>query len=220
VLQAVLFDFDGVLVETSAELFQGYREVFKKFRIDYQESEFNKNYGLKTKEHFEKVLLGHGIQSSSSQLDSMVLERDRIYRNTCRGNIKLLRGAIDLLNDLRQKGLKLGIASSTHRDNIDFLLPLLKIEKYFDYRIGGNEVKRGKPNPEGYLTLCNKLGIHPSVCAGIEDTDKGVQSLKQAGIKAIAVTLTNRQNYDFSSADLIVPTLQDLNYEKIRDLFK
>ncbi len=217
-IQAVIFDFDGVLLDTSDQLYQGYKKVFTRLDIDYKKEQFNENYGLKTKEHFKKVLSENNIRISNEELNKLVEERDIFYRGIC-NNLELLPGARKLLYELKNKNIKLGVASSTSRGNLNFFLPKLGLQDYFDHILAGNEVTRGKPHPEIYLTICDHLNIKPSYCVGIEDTDKGINALKSANMKAVAVTLTNRKKYDFSKADLIVRSLEELNWSKIKALF-
>jgi len=217
-IQAVIFDFDGVLLDTSDQLYQGYKKVFTRLNIDYKKEQFNENYGLKTKEHFKKVLSENNIRISNEELNKLVEERDIFYRGIC-NNLELLPGARKLLYELKNKNIKLGVASSTSRGNLNFFLPKLGLQDYFDHILAGNEVTRGKPHPEIYLTICDHLNIKPSHCVGIEDTDKGINALKSANMKAVAVTLTNRKKYDFSKADLIVRSLEELNWSKIKALF-
>lgn len=217
-IEAVIFDFDGVLLDTSEQLYRGYKKVFKRFNIDYKEEQFNENYGLKTKEHFKKVLSENNIEISNEELNKLVEERDIFYRHIC-NDLKLLPGAQKLLDELKNRNIKLGLASSTSRGNLNFFLPKLGLQIYFDHILAGNEVTRGKPHPEIYSTVCDHLNVEPSYCVGIEDTDKGINALKNANMKAVAVTLTNRKQYDFSKADLIVRSLEELNWSKITTLF-
>ena len=218
-MQGVIFDFDGVLLDTSNQLYQGYKKIFKHFNIDYEKERFNENYGLKTKEHFKKILSENNIGTSDEELDKLVVERDIFYKQICNEDLKLLPGAQKLLDELKNKNIKLGLASSTSRGNLNFFLPKLGLQTYFDHIIGGDEVTRGKPHPDIYLTICDRLNIEPSYCVGIEDTDKGINALKNANMKAVAVTLTNRKQYDLSKTDLIIRSLEELNWSKITALF-
>lgn len=218
-IQGVIFDFDGVLLDTSNQLYQGYKKVFKHFNIDYEKEQFNENYELKTKEHFKKILSENNIRTSDEELNKSVEERDIFYKQICNEDLKSLPGAQKLLDELKDKNTKLGLASSTSRGNLNFFLPKLRLQTYFDHIIGGDEVTRGKPHPDIYLTICDRLNIEPSYCVGIEDTDKGINALKNANMKAVAVTLTNRKQYDLSKADLIIRSLEELNWSKIKSLF-
>ena len=217
-LEAVIFDFDGVILDTSDQLYQGYKRILKRYGIEYLEEQFNDNYGLKTKEHFKKVLMQHGVTLSQQELDELVVERDINYRLDCSTDLEPLPGTRELLLDLRTNNIKLGVASSTSRANLDHFLPKLGVEPYLNYTLAGTEVSAGKPNPEIYTKICDYLGVQPNSCIGIEDTDKGVEALKNADMKAIAVTLTNRKRYDFSKADLVVYSLEELNFKKLSDM--
>lgn len=216
-MEAVLFDFDGVLLESSQQLYQGYAYVLKQFGIDYSEEEFNSNYGLKTKEHLGKVLSERGQNLTDAELDALVKKRDIFYRKLCDQELTACPGVNKLLDEIKKHGVKIGLGSSTHRDNLDFFLEKLGIKKYFEVIVAGNEVKRGKPDPFIYLKCCEALGVDPRECVGIEDTDKEVAALKAAGAKAIAVTLTNRKEYDFSNADLVVKTLEEVDWDTLNN---
>lgn len=215
-VEAVLFDFDGVLLETSDLLYEGYRKVLSTFGIEYSEREFNTNYGLKTKEHFRKVLREKGIEQREEELEILVRTRDDIYQALCREQeLVLLPGVKRLLEEIDGERTIMGIASSTSRVNLDFFLPQLGISDYFSATVAGNEAKRGKPHPEIYCTLCERLEVDPRKCVGIEDTQKGVEALDAAGITPIAVTFTNRVTYNFSQAAYIVRTMEELTYQRI-----
>lgn len=217
-LQAVIFDFDGVILDTSDQLFQGYKKILAQYGIEYLEQQFNDNYGLKTKEHFKKVFSENAIQLSESELDEIVIKRDEYYQQLCSGDLIALPGTENLLIELTSEDLKVGVATSTSRYNLDHFLTKLNLMDYFDHTIAGTEVSSGKPDPEIYLKMCLALDVKPVNCVGIEDTDKGILALKNANIKAIGVTLTNRKKYNFSNADLLVVTLEELNLIKIKQL--
>jgi len=219
-LEAVIFDFDGVILDTSDQLYQGYNKLLAQSGIEYMEHQFNDNYGLKTKEHFKKVYLENAIQLSDSELNEIVIKRDEYYQQLCSGDLQALPGTEKLLKELKlnSEHLKVGVATSTSRDNLDHFLNQLKLNNYFDHTIAGTEVSKGKPDPEIYLEMCSVLDVDPIKCVGIEDTDKGILALKNANMKAIGVTFTNRKEYDFSNADLLVVTLEELNLMKINKL--
>jgi beta-phosphoglucomutase family hydrolase len=218
-LEAVIFDFDGVILDTSDQLFLGYKRVFDRFDVEYTERHFNEVYGLKTKEHFRKILLDNGMDLSDNELKRLVEERDIYYREICSESLEPLPGIKELLEELEQNNIKIGLATSTSRGNIEFFLPKLGIYDHFNHILAGTEVTKGKPNPEIYLKTCAKLGAIPEKCVGIEDTEIGVAALKNANMKSIAVKLTNRKEYDFNNADLVVETLEDINFENIMNLF-
>jgi len=217
-MEAVIFDFDGTLVETSHLLYMGYKEVFSKYSIDYSENEFNSNYGLKTKQHLNTVLKKREISLSDKELNKLVKLRDKFCREKCENDIDLLFGARKFLEELNKNNIIMGIASSVSRQNLEFFIKKLKIQKYFSFYIGGDEVSKGKPNPEGYLRVCKSLNVNPKNCVGVEDTDKGINALVNAKMKAIAITLTNRKKYDFSNADLVINNWKELNLSKVQSL--
>ena len=134
-LKAAIFDFDGVLLDTSDQLCEGYIHVLAGFGVEYDAEQFNENYGLKTKEHFAKVLRENNIELQEQELDGLVKQRDGIYRQKCQDVTEPLPGVVGLLKELMNNGLRLGVASSTSRENLDHFLPKIGILKYFDYTV-------------------------------------------------------------------------------------
>ena len=163
--------------------------------------------------------MDNNIELSDEELNKLVAERDIFYRQICSEHLEALPGVKSLLVDLRQNNLKVGLATSTSRGNIEFFLPKLGIYDYFDQIVAGTDVTCGKPDPEIYLKTCKKLDVKPINCVGIEDTEIGVNALKNANMKSVAVTLTNRKEYDFSDADLVVKTLEEINFNMVKELF-
>jgi beta-phosphoglucomutase len=163
--------------------------------------------------------MDNSIDLSSGELDELVVQRDNYYRKICETNLEALPGVKELLSELTNAHLKVGLASSTSRGNLEFFLPRLGLDAYFTVVFAGTDVVRGKPDPEIYLRTCKELGSDPKDCVGVEDTEIGINALVNAGMKAVAVTITNRKQYDFSNADIVVRTLKELDLEKMYNLF-
>ena len=121
-MEAVIFDFDGVIFESANELYQGYKHCLKKFGIDYSEEAFSSNYELRAKEHFNKVLIENNVNLSNEELVNLVLERDVFYRKLLEeSKLELLPGVKDLLLELKENKIRTSIATATHRKNLGFL---------------------------------------------------------------------------------------------------
>ena len=219
-IQALIFDFDGVIIDQSEALFQAYQHILKRFKVHYSVDDFNRYFGLKGTEHLCCVLEPQGIMLDDDELEKLIAERDRFYIRLCGAQTQMLPGVKRLLDAAREHGVPLGLATSTCRRNLDYFLPRLGIEEYFDATVAGDEVTSGKPDPEAYIAVCSALCVEPALCLGIEDTDYGVAALKRAGLRAVAVTLANRREHDFAQADIVVSSLAELSWKQIEDITK
>lgn len=217
-IKAVIFDFDGVIVDLADRIFLGYKYVFDNLKIKYSEDDFNQCYGLSPRDHIRKILEENRLEFSDQQIQELVDQR-KIFLHKIHSNSEtdLLPGVKKLIQEIHGSFL-LAIATSATRQHIEAILPKLGLIEYFDAIVTSSEVKNGKPHPEVYLEAAKKLNVDPKYCVGIEDTDIGITAVKLAGMKAIAVTLTNKRKHDFSKADLIIESLEDLDLDIIKKI--
>jgi len=124
----------------------------------------------------------------------------------------LLAGAKNLIDDLKHKGFLLAIGTSTPQVNLTFILEQVPLLNCFDAFVTGEEVSKGKPQPDTFLRAAEKLSLAPNRCAVVEDAVQGVEAGKAAGMAVVAVT-TTRSREDLKQADLIVDSLTQLKAE-------
>ncbi len=128
-------------------------------------------------------------------------------------------GLLKLLSLLKDKNLKIAIASNSSHNGISFNIEKIGISNYFDEIISGEYVGKWKPEPDIYLETAKRLGLYPSECLVLEDSQSGVESGERAEMKVIAVPSKYTKHQDFSKADLVVKSLEDLSWERISELF-
>jgi HAD superfamily hydrolase (TIGR01509 family) len=153
--------------------------------------------------------------------------KDKLYRRRVEVFLDLVRSELEPMPGLRQSlsrlagaGFKLAVASSGARRYVELVLERFEIADYFQAVVTGDDVTVGKPNPEAYLVASKKLGVSPSVCAVLEDAAKGIQSAKAAGCFCVAVRNPNIPPQDYSLADTVIDSLEDLRVEQITRLAK
>ena len=121
-------------------------------------------------------------------------------------------GLYGLLSNLGEKGLRLALASSSPREWIDLVLEKLKISRRFEVVIAGDEVERGKPDPEIYQKAAQSLSLPPDRCLVIEDSPAGMKAARYAGMKTVAVRTAYTEGQDLSDADWIIGSLGSFDY--------
>lgn len=205
--KAVIWDMDGVIVDSAQYHYEAWRYVFKKRGVDFTGEHFRRHFGQRNDTIIRSAL---GDNVSQAEIDAIAFEKEEEYRRRVKGNIRALPGAIELIKSLDEGGFCMAVASSAPPENIQMILRELGIGGYFQAVVYGREVKHGKPNPEAYLLAARKLGIEPAGCMVIEDAVAGVTGAKRAGMCCIGVTTTHPRE-KLSEADIVVDTLESVD---------
>ena len=203
-MRAVLWDLDGVLVDSAPFHFQSWRELFASLGRELSEADFRRTFGLRN-DAILRDLLG---DMAPVEAERLAARKEELFRQAARGNIAALPGALALLRLLRERGVKLALVSSTPHANIELILRSLDVEAAFDVIVGSEDVTHGKPDPEGFLLAARRLGVPPVECVVIEDAPAGVEAAKAAGIRCVGVS-RGRPRDALAKADLVVESLDD-----------
>ncbi len=213
-LQAVLWDMDGVIVDTYQGHFISWKQALDEVGQAYDEDIFRRTFGMNNRlimaTVFERELEEAFIQKVSDR-------KEEIFRRDIKGKVQTLPGVLDWLERFKWMDLKQAVASSAPQANIDALLTELKIRDYFQAEAAGATLK-GKPNPAVFLLAAELLGVDPRHCLVIEDSIAGVEAAKRAGCQCVAVLTTNQAS-DLGKADLIVKDLSFLTLDQVNGLF-
>ena len=134
--------------------------------------------------------------------------------------VKLTENFIDFMLILYNEGFPIAIASSNNRKIVDAVVKKFRLDKYMKFIISGEEVKKGKPDPEIFLTAAKKIDVSPQGCLVIEDAENGVKAAKAAGMKCIGLKNIGSGNQNLSEADLVVNSFKELNLNIIKNLWK
>ncbi len=202
--KAVLWDLDGVLVDTAPFHFQAWRELFAGLGKRISEQDFVRTFGLRN----DAILKEHLGDLPPQQVEELSRRKEELFRDMAKGNLTPAPGVIPLLRRLRQGGSKMAVVSSTPRENLDMVLRSLGLETAFDALIVGEDVERGKPDPQGYLLAAERLNVDPRDCVVIEDAPGGVEAAKRAGMSCIGLA-ADRAPDTLAGADLIANSLEE-----------
>ncbi len=210
--RAVLWDMDGVLVDTSAFHFEAFRELLAGLGRELTEEDFRKVFGLRN-DAILRELLG---ELPPSQVEELARRKEEAFRAKASKAVKPLPGSIALIEKLRQRGKRLAIVSSAPRENVVMVLQSLGLTEAFDTVLSEEDVPRGKPDPQGYLLAAERLGVSPADCVVLEDAPGGVEAAKRAGMRCIGIA-RGRRPEELSDADLVVSTLADERVDAFLD---
>jgi beta-phosphoglucomutase len=217
--RAVIFDMDGVLVDSNPFHVQKWADFLDARGIRYDPRELpRKVLGPRNDDTF-RLFLGSSV--TKEEMAQLGEELEARFRATLRAHAKPLPGVESLLRQCRQAGISMAVASSAIAKNVEFVVDVLGFRDYFCCLLTADEVHHPKPHPEIYLRTCEKLGHPPAACVVFEDSFVGIEAAKAAGIKCVAVasTFPAEELRAHGCADLIVPGFEHLNLDSLRRLF-
>lgn len=211
--KGAVFDVDGVLIDTAYIHFLSWKEVFKKYNIDFTFDDFKKKIdGLPREKGIEKIL----PCVTNQELKRIARQKQKYFIYFLKKNkIKKIKGAKKFLISLKQKNIKIAIASSSRNAKRN----LMKTGLYFlfDIDANGSEIKRGKPHPDIFLKAAKLLKIPPSDCVVFEDSQAGIDAAKKAGMKCIGII---RNKNKLKNTDILIKDFSEINFKKIKYIFE
>lgn len=187
ILKGVIWDMDGVLVDTGEIHFQSWMNTLANYRVPFSREVFNDTFGMNN-EGILKLLMGKDIDPQTIKEISEVKEIN--FRQVMRGKVKTLPGALTLLESIREENIPQAIGSSAPQKNIDAIVDELGLNNAFDALVSAAEMP-GKPDPAVFLTAARRIHAPAAQCIVIEDAIAGVEGALRAGMKCIAITTTN-----------------------------
>jgi beta-phosphoglucomutase family hydrolase len=213
-LSAVLWDMDGVLVDTFDTHFHAWRHTFEELSQPFDIDMFRRTFGMNNRliltTIFERDLGERFIQRVSDR-------KEELFRDCIKGRARLLTGVKGWLTAFSEMGVKQAVASSAPQANIDALLDELKVRSFFQAEAAGATLK-GKPDPAVFLLAAHLLGVEAAHCLVIEDAVSGVEAARRAGMKCIAVQTTNPAE-KLKSANVVLKDLSFLTEKHLQKLF-
>jgi len=212
-MKAVIFDKDGVLSETFDIHAKAHLKVLADHDVKATKEDVAKKYGMLTSEILKEIMEDYGKKITEETAKKMAIEKDKIYLKLAEKELKLLPGVKEMLEYLKNKGYKIGLASSSSPGSIQQILRVTNIKKFFDATISGWDIKKGKPNPDIFLECAKKLKVKARECVVVEDSVYGIEAAKKAGMKCIAVATGQHtlEELQKMKPDWLLNTLEEFN---------
>jgi HAD superfamily hydrolase (TIGR01509 family) len=202
-IKAVIFDLDGVIADSEPISGKSTAMVLQKRGVRLTDEERRLAFGRRSPDIFRDALRSRKKAFTKGTIEAMVEEKNTIMLELMKGSLKAVPGSLELIRLLSGKGLRLALATSSHKDKMEMELKELGIKGLFPVVVTGDGVSKGKPNPEIFLLAAKRIGVPPSGCAVIEDSAFGVQAAKAAGMLAIGFASPNSPGQDLSASDAI-----------------
>ena len=184
-IKAIIFDMDGLMIDSERVTFECYQERLKDMNLTMDEEFYKTLLGKPIKGIYQRFYDVYGndfpIENVIQDVHQLMAERFETE------GVPVKKGLVELLHYLKDNNYKTIVATSSNRDRVDKILAQAKITEFFDDSICGDEVTKGKPNPEVFLKSCQKLGVNVDEATVLEDSEAGIQASYDANIKVICI---------------------------------
>ncbi|QGZ97218.1 beta-phosphoglucomutase [Mycoplasma sp. NEAQ87857] len=219
-IKGFVFDLDGVITDTAILHFEAWQAKVKELGIDYSFEENEKLRGLPRLDTLKAIinLKNPSLKVQEEKLIELCDAKNVLYKQLLEQKINkdsILPNIAKFLEDAKAKGIKLAIASSSY--NAPLILEKLGLKDAFDYIVYPGDVKNGKPAPDIFILAAQGLGLSTNECVGFEDATAGIDGIVDANMHSVAIT--NGNNEDYSKADLILNSTNELDCAKILTFF-
>ncbi|MGI4871173.1 MAG: HAD family hydrolase [Janthinobacterium lividum] len=215
-LQALIFDMDGVIIDNTPIQARAFQLLFRDLDLQADATDLLRRFnGMPATDILEQVF-DHPVPKED--LKKYADQREFLYRYLYWDERQAAPGLVEFLEAARAAGLKIGLGSGSAGDTLSYILDYLDLRRFFDVVVGADDVESGKPHPETYAVVAEKLGVAPANCLVFEDAILGEHAAYKAGMHCVAVT-TTLATADFQAPLLAIKDFTDLTPAHLRALF-
>ncbi|WP_421878871.1 HAD family hydrolase [Marinoscillum sp.] len=218
-LKAVIFDMDGVIIDSEPLHYRAYHQMFDEVGITVSAELYDSLTGKSTinvckqlKEHFQLSHTPDELATIKRRHYDIIFDNDKDF--------DLIKGVRKLIENYHANDLTLVLGSSATMASIDRIFRRFDLNQYFKAKLSGAELKASKPHPEIFIKAAEATGYNPDECVVIEDATNGIEAAKGAGIFCVGFDSEHSKNQDYSKADLVIQDFEEIKYDRIRTVFE
>jgi beta-phosphoglucomutase len=204
----VIFDVDGVLIDSYAAHFESWRRLGREVGFDMTEQQFVGTFGRTSREVIDESW--PELATSRERVAALDDRKEALYREIISEDFPGMDGAGELIDALHAAGFWLAVGSSGPPPNVELVLDHLQRRGKFRGVVTGTDVTRGKPDPQVFLLAAQRLGLPPARCVIVEDAPAGVAAAKAAGAKCLGLASSGRDPAVLAAADRVVGSLREV----------
>ncbi|WP_046758158.1 HAD family hydrolase [Kordia jejudonensis] len=218
-LKGVLFDMDGVIVDTEPLHHKAYHMMFDDVKIDVSPTLYQSFTGQSTI-NICKRLCEHFDLSDAPE--TLMYAKRKHFKHLFANDpsLTLIDGVLDIIQEYHQNNLKLVLASSASMMTIDNVFERFDLNQYFIAKFSGADLKQSKPHPEIFEKAANATGFERKNCMVIEDSTNGIKAANAAGIYCVGYDSVHSKNQDYTIADMVISDFQEIKHDTIQEVFQ
>lgn len=223
-LRAVIFDFDGVITDSEVLHLRAFNKVLAQYGVEISTKDYYKEYlGLSDIDCFKALINKKILPKPSAEIEHLAKEKKQAFEKLAKTEGRIIEGVRDFLLMLSRNNIPMAICSGALSVEIELILEDARLRSFFEVIVSAEMVRKGKPNPEGFLLTLKKLNrsrqnaILPNQCIVIEDSHWGLEAAKAAGMHSIAVTNSYEAD-QLTLAEKVVTKLGELSISDLQNL--
>lgn len=213
--RGAIFDLDGVVVNTVPIHFKAWKKMFAEYREKFTFEDYQRKVDGIPRIDGAKAIL---TDLSDSKLENATDKKQRYFLQFLKkGKIPVFKSTVKLIKELKDKNIKIAVISSSK--NCSYILKKTGLINVFDIEVNGNDITKGKPDPQIFLMAADRLKLRPKNCIVFEDAFLGVEAAKHAGMVCIGINRHNNPKR-LKKADKIVKDLKEIDYSQLKSLLE
>jgi beta-phosphoglucomutase len=217
-LKAVLFDMDGVIVDTEPLHHKAYKQMFSKVGIEVSSNMYEGFTGQSTYDICKQLCSHFELKQNPQEL--VQLKRDFFTKLFFEDDdLQLINGVEQLIKNYFDNGLTLILASSASMFTINNVMKRFNLDPYFSEKLSGADLKASKPHPEIFINAAKAARVLQNKCFVIEDSTNGIKAAKGAGIFCVAYKSEHSKNQDYTLADMVISDYNEISFDRIKSTF-
>jgi HAD superfamily hydrolase (TIGR01509 family) len=216
-IQTVIFDMDGVIVDTEPVHRYAYFKQFEELNIAVTEEMYTSFTGFSTRNTFQKL---KELFMIDQEVEDLIQRKRTIFNDAfdSKADLELLEGVENLIKELHQNGIQLILASSASKVTIERVFNRFKLHDYFTHKISGEDFAQSKPHPAIFEHAASLSIAQKENCIVIEDSTNGIKAANAAGIFCVGYNSVHSAAQDLSIADVIINHFNELNFELVQEI--
>ncbi|CAH8283342.1 HAD superfamily hydrolase (TIGR01509 family) [Mariniflexile fucanivorans] len=216
-LKAVIFDMDGVIIDSEPMHHKAYHDMFNEVNISVSNELYESFTGQSTLNICKRLCDAFDLSESPEHLVSLKRKHYKRFFET-NSDLSLIDGVEDLIKEYHSNGLKLVLGSSAAMTSIEQIFDRFDLNPYFVAKLSGADLKQSKPHPEIFINAVKASGFNSNECMVIEDSTNGIEAAKGAGVFCVGFDSFHSKNQDYTKADLVIKDFNEINFHKVKDL--
>jgi HAD superfamily hydrolase (TIGR01509 family) len=210
---AIIFDLDGVLIDSEALQYKAYSQVLARFGVTVSAEEYAAHW-IAAGRGPEYAVVTYALPLSPAELRAL---KNPVYHDILRAEVTLMPAVVEALIRLQTR-FPLGVATNSNQQDVAFVMEHFRLRRFFAAIVTREDYELAKPHPDAFLTAAARLGVAPRACLVVEDAYKGIVAAHRAGATAVAVPNAFTRDNDFSLAAVVLHGLDDLTIGLVEQL--